>query len=62
MTEYLKAQEGGSSDFPEKTKLLDGTEGTMLLEFCKKYNCTLLLVAGEKGRESGRKLLNWDHF
>lgn len=48
MTEYVSAsqEEESNANYPEKNKLLDGTEGTMVLEFCKKYNCTILLVEG----------------
>lgn len=32
--------------FPQRTLLVDGSEGRMMLEFCKKFNCTLLIVEG----------------
>lgn len=48
---YMKSTEqlenSSVATFPEKTVHVDGTEGWMLLEFCKKLNCTLLVIEGE---------------
>lgn len=45
---YLEA--GGAAAaaaaFAERTIQLDGIEGRVMLEFCKKFNCTLLIVEG----------------
>lgn len=34
-------------EFPERTKYLDGTDGVLMLETCKRFNCTLLMIEGE---------------
>lgn len=38
---------GLGETYPEKTILIDGTEGLMVVEFCKRFNCTLLFMPGE---------------
>lgn len=40
-----------SAAFPQRTMYLDGIEGGLMVEFCKKFNCTVLIVEGEIRKE-----------
>lgn len=47
----MNLSSSSSAAFPQRTMYLDGIEGGLMVEFCKKFNCTVLIVEGEIRKE-----------